>query len=98
MFYFRNLEQLLLICRDAGDLSEISKFAHSSCSLYQQHGSPESGATVLDKAGKMLESTDPEGALPLFQRAAEIVMVIKMKKKHVISTAVTKRKSSYQII
>ncbi|XP_043286153.1 gamma-soluble NSF attachment protein-like isoform X2 [Venturia canescens] len=70
----KNLEQVLLICRDTGDMAEIPKLAHSSCSLYQQHGSPESGATVLDKAGKMIESTDPEGALPLFQRAAEIVM------------------------
>lgn len=58
-----------------GDLSEVPVLAHSAASLYQQHGSPESGATVLDKAGKMLESTDPEAALPLFQRAAEIVMV-----------------------
>lgn len=58
-----------------GDLSEIPQLAHRSCSLYQQHGSPESGATVLDKAGKMIESNDPEAALPLFQRAADIVLV-----------------------
>ncbi|KAK0181381.1 hypothetical protein PV327_003673 [Microctonus hyperodae] len=70
----KSLEQVLLICRDLGDLSEIPKLAHSSCSLYQQHGSPESGATVLDKAGKILETTQPEAALPLFQRAAEVVM------------------------
>lgn len=58
-----------------GKLSEIPKLAHSSCSLYQQHGSPESGATVLDKAGKMVESTQPEQALELFKRAADILMV-----------------------
>lgn len=58
-----------------GNLSEVSKLAHSSCSLYQQHGSPESGATVLDKAGKMIESTQPEQALELFKRAADILMV-----------------------
>ncbi|XP_034946767.1 gamma-soluble NSF attachment protein-like [Chelonus insularis] len=70
----KSLEQALLILRDMGDFTEIPNLAHRSCSLYQQHGSQESGATVLDKAGKMLESTDPEAALPLFQRAAEIVI------------------------
>ncbi|KAF7988310.1 hypothetical protein HCN44_000883 [Aphidius gifuensis] len=70
----KSLEQVILITRDLGDLSEIPALAHRSCSLYQQHGSQESGANVLDKAGKMLETSDPEAALPLFQRAAEIVM------------------------
>ncbi|KAL2721863.1 gamma-soluble NSF attachment protein-like isoform X1 [Vespula maculifrons] len=70
----KSIEQSLLICKEMGNLSEVSKLAHSSCSLYQQHGSPESGATVLDKAGKMIESTQPEQALELFKRAADILM------------------------
>lgn len=74
--FIRSLEQVVLITRDMGDLAEIPKLAHSSCTWYQQHGSPESGATVLDKAGKMIENSDPAAALPLFQRAADIVMVI----------------------
>lgn len=57
------------------NLSEVPKLAHRSCSLYQQHGSPESGASVLDKAGKIMESTQPEQALELFKRAADIQMV-----------------------
>nr|XP_050849523.1 gamma-soluble NSF attachment protein-like isoform X2 [Vespula vulgaris] len=73
-YVFRSIEQSLLICKEMGNLSEVSKLAHSSCSLYQQHGSPESGATVLDKAGKMIESTQPEQALELFKRAADILM------------------------
>lgn len=74
-FFLRNIEQAVLICKDIGTLNEIPKLAHSSCSLYQQHGSPESGATVLDKAGKIIESTQPQQALELFKRAADIVMV-----------------------
>lgn len=70
----KNLEQAVLICKEMGDLSEVPKLAHSACSLYQQHGSPESGATVLDKAAKILEATEPEQALQLFQRAADVVM------------------------
>ncbi|KAI4495297.1 hypothetical protein M0804_001498 [Polistes exclamans] len=69
-----SIEQTLPICKEMGNLSDIPKLAHSSCSLYQQHGSPESGALVLDKAGKMIESTQPEQALELFKRAADIVM------------------------
>lgn len=58
-----------------GNLTEVSKLAHSACSLYLMHGSPESGATVLDKVGKMIEATQPQEALDLFKRAASIVMV-----------------------
>lgn len=58
-----------------GDLSEVSSLAHSACSLFQQHGSPESGVTALDKAAKMLEATQPQQALQLFRRAADIFMV-----------------------
>ncbi|XP_015586077.1 gamma-soluble NSF attachment protein [Cephus cinctus] len=68
------LEQALLVCKEVGKLSEVPKLAHSACSLYQEHGSPESSATVLDKAAKMLESTEPEQALQLYQRAADVVM------------------------
>ncbi|XP_011878533.1 PREDICTED: gamma-soluble NSF attachment protein-like [Vollenhovia emeryi] len=70
----KNIEQALLICKEMGDLSEVSKLAHSACSLFQQHGSPESGVTALDKAAKMLEATQPQQALELFKRAADIIM------------------------
>ncbi|XP_029661979.1 gamma-soluble NSF attachment protein-like [Formica exsecta] len=70
----KSIEQALLICREMGDLSEISKLAHSACTLFQQHGSPESGVTALDKAAKMLEATQPKQALELFKRAADIIM------------------------
>ncbi|XP_015184620.1 PREDICTED: gamma-soluble NSF attachment protein-like [Polistes dominula] len=70
----RCIEQTLLICKEMGNLSDVPQLAHSSCSLYQQHGSPESGANVLDKAAKLIESTQPEQALELFKRAADIVM------------------------
>ncbi|XP_072756248.1 gamma-soluble NSF attachment protein [Anoplolepis gracilipes] len=70
----KSIEQALLICKEMGDLSEVSKLAHSACSLFQQHGSPESGVTALDKAAKMLEATQPQQALELFKRAADIIM------------------------
>lgn len=56
-------------------MSEVQKLAHRACSLYQQHGSPESGITSLDKAAKILEPSLPEAAMELNRRAAEIAMV-----------------------
>lgn len=70
----KSIEQAVLICKEMGNLKDIPRLAHSACSYYQQHGSPESGATVLDKAAKMIESSDPQQALELFKRAADIVM------------------------
>ena len=72
---FRNLEQVILVLKEMNQLDEVPKLAHTACSLYQQHGSPESGATVLDKGAKMLEATRPEQALELYRRAADVVMV-----------------------
>lgn len=70
----KSFEQALLICKEMGTLSEVPKLAHSACTLYQQHGSPESGATVLDKGAKLVEATEPEMALELYKRAADVVM------------------------
>ena len=70
----KSIEQAMLICKEMGNLEDVPKLAHSSCTLYQMHGSPESGATVLDKAGKLMESHDAPKALDLFKRAATVVM------------------------
>lgn len=58
-----------------GKLAEVPKLAQSASNLYQMHGSPESAATVLDKAAKIIESSQPQEALELFKHAANIVMV-----------------------
>lgn len=47
-----------------------------SSSLYQQHGSGDSGANVLDKAAKIIEGRAPELAVKLFQQAADVSSVI----------------------
>lgn len=70
----KNLEQAVLICKEMGKLAEVPKLAQSASNLYQMHGSPESAATVLDKAAKIIESSQPQEALELFKHAANIVM------------------------
>jgi len=78
-----------------GDLSEVSKLAHSACGLFQQHGSPESGVAALDKAAKMLEATQPQQALELFRRAVDIITVGPAANKNnykIVKSSITKRK------
>ncbi|XP_052860021.1 gamma-soluble NSF attachment protein-like [Anopheles cruzii] len=69
------LDQAILICKEMNNLGDIRKLAERACHLYQQHGSPESGATVLDKAAKILEQTHPEDALQLYKQAVEVVTI-----------------------
>lgn len=53
----------------------MEEFANRASHLYQQHGSPESAASALDKAAKVVEQKHPEIALRFYQRALEISMV-----------------------
>lgn len=55
--------------------SDIRMLAERACNLYQQHGSPESGASTLDKAARILEDPMPDQALALYQRAVEVTAV-----------------------
>lgn len=65
----------MLISRDLGNLLEVASLAEKACSLYQQHGSSESGAFALDKAAKIIEESHPTDALRLYQHGADVAMV-----------------------
>ena len=73
--FFRCIDQAILLAKDLNDFREVMQLAERACNLYQQHGSPESGAASLDKAAKILEQNNPEQALRLYQKAADVVMV-----------------------
>lgn len=66
---------MILICKDMNALTEVRTYAEKACHLYQQHGSPESGAATLDKAAKILEGTRPEDALALYKQAVDVATV-----------------------
>lgn len=68
-------DQAILVCKDLNDFSSIRGLAEKACSLYQQHGSPESGAASLDKGAKILEASYPQEALALYQHALDVSMV-----------------------
>lgn len=67
-------EQIIIILKDTDNFVEIEPTANKACSLYQQHGSPEAGASALDKAAKIVENKHPEVALRLYQHAMEVVL------------------------
>lgn len=69
------LDQVILICKDMNALTEVRTYAEKACHLYQQHGSPESGAATLDKAAKILEGTRPEDALALYKQAVDVATI-----------------------
>lgn len=58
-----------------GDIREVASLAERACNMYQTHGSNDAGASSLDKAAKLLEQTQPEQALQLYQRASDVAMV-----------------------
>ncbi|XP_065369484.1 gamma-soluble NSF attachment protein [Calliphora vicina] len=68
-------EQVILICKETNNLLQVEEFACRASQLYQQHGSPESAASALDKASKVVEQKHPEIALRFYQRALEISMI-----------------------
>lgn len=71
----KSYDQAVLVCKDLNDFSSIRNLAETACHLYQQHGSPESGAASLDKAAKILEANYPQEALALYQNALDVSMV-----------------------
>ena len=69
------LDQAVLVCKDLNDFNSIRNLAEKASNLHQQHGSPESAASSLDKAAKILETNYPQEALALFQHALDVSMV-----------------------
>lgn len=60
------------------DTREIAKLAEEASELYQQHGSADTAALLLEKAGNMLLDSSTIDSLRLFQRAGEVALVRKM--------------------
>ncbi|XP_004932796.1 gamma-soluble NSF attachment protein-like [Bombyx mandarina] len=66
------LEQALLVGKELSNADELFNLALEASSLYQQHGSGDSAAGLLDKAGRILEQDTPQLAVKLYQHAADI--------------------------
>lgn len=76
LFYAaKAIDQAVLVCKELGDLREVAALAERASNMYMNHGSADTAASSLDKAAKILEQQNPEQALQLFSRAAEIATV-----------------------
>lgn len=66
-----------MVSKDLGNLSDVAPLADKASNYYQQQGSYDAAAGALDKAAKIIEPTQPENALRLYQKAADVVSVMK---------------------
>ncbi|KAG1673886.1 Gamma-soluble NSF attachment protein [Nymphon striatum] len=71
----KSYEQAAMVCRDMKDILRTGDLIEKACKLFQEHGSPDTAAMSLERGAKMIESSMPERALHLLQRAAEVVML-----------------------
>ncbi|XP_037078260.1 gamma-soluble NSF attachment protein-like, partial [Pollicipes pollicipes] len=68
-------EQGVLMSKELADLPTVITLCERAAKLFQQHGSPESAAQCLEKSAKILETSRPADAVPLYQRATDVVML-----------------------
>lgn len=66
------LENAIIVSKDISSAEETFRLAGEAASLYQQHGSGDSGANILDKAAKIIEDRSPELAFKLYHQAADV--------------------------
>ncbi|CAH0716331.1 unnamed protein product, partial [Brenthis ino] len=66
------IENAIIVSKEVATTDELYQMGLESSSLYQQHGSGDSGANILDKAAKIIEGRAPELAVKLFQQAADV--------------------------
>lgn len=57
------------------DVKDIAKLAEEASDLFQKHGSADSAALLLEKAGNMLLDSSTVDALRLFQHASDVALV-----------------------
>lgn len=67
---------MIFISKELNDVKDIPKLAEEACDLYQKHGSADTAALLLEKAGNMLQDSSTVDALRLFQHAADVALVI----------------------
>ncbi|XP_015923345.1 gamma-soluble NSF attachment protein [Parasteatoda tepidariorum] len=71
----KNYEQAALISKCMEDYKTAIDLIHRACQLFREHGTPDTAALTLDRGAKMVESKNPEVALQLYIKAADVVMI-----------------------
>ncbi|XP_054706201.1 gamma-soluble NSF attachment protein-like [Uloborus diversus] len=71
----KSYEQAALISKDMQDFMGSVQLIERACQLFREHGTPDTAALALERGAKMIESRQPEVALDLYKKAAEVVMI-----------------------
>lgn len=66
------LDNAMLVSKEKSTPNELFNLASEAANLYQQHGSIDSAAVVLDRAARFLEARAPQIAVQLYMQAAEV--------------------------
>ncbi|XP_026314401.1 gamma-soluble NSF attachment protein-like isoform X2 [Hyposmocoma kahamanoa] len=66
------LENVMILCKEHATDNQIYDWAMDASTLYQEHGSGDSAANILDKAAKILEPRSAEMAVKLYLHAADV--------------------------
>ncbi|XP_046977147.1 gamma-soluble NSF attachment protein [Vanessa cardui] len=66
------IENAIIVSKELTPPEELYSLGCESSSLYQQHGSGDSGANILDKVAKIIEENSPDLAVKLYQQAADV--------------------------
>lgn len=66
------LTQAAGIASDLKKLEEAVSLMERACSLYREHGAPDTAALTISKAGKMCEQSLPNKSTELYLQAAEL--------------------------
>lgn len=68
----KSYEQAGLICKEYNMIEDAINLMEYAAKLFQEDGSPDTSALVLDRAAKIVEKSHPSKAAQLFQKACDV--------------------------
>lgn len=68
----KSYEQAGLICKENNMIEDAINLMEYAAKLFQEDGSPDTAALVLDRAGKIVEISHPSKSAQLFQKACDV--------------------------
>ncbi|XP_050399046.1 gamma-soluble NSF attachment protein [Patella vulgata] len=71
----KSYEQAGLLCKENKDWDEACHLMTMAAQMFQEHGTPDTAALTLDKAGKMMEQVKPGRAIDLYIRACDVAEI-----------------------
>ncbi|ESO82776.1 hypothetical protein LOTGIDRAFT_184553 [Lottia gigantea] len=71
----KSYEQAGLLCKENKEYDEACHLMMMASRMFQEHGTPDTAALCLDKAGKMMEQVKPGRAVELYIKACDVAEI-----------------------